>query len=189
MIIWPLIFGTLGTISLVRGLYHSKRYVVEKGTIECSGLRNLTCSPTEIIDTIPGESVNSLCNGVVAAVGDNFLHVVAYDEPVILYYYGILSELKVNDKVGLGQKLGIVEKEKLEFGVTEMYPNKGQIGLKSIIPVTWLSSRGLKLVNSNIGKKVWCEGSHINIPQSTCTDYKIASKPPFALFGMSATRV
>jgi len=188
MIIWPIIFGTLGALSLYRGLYHSARYIIENGSLTCSGYRDAVigkiCMPTmQIKPKVIGDDVFSMTNGIVTSIGENYIHIVSHDEPIIIYYYGVIPSVKEGQRVDLGQKVGLSE-EQIEFGVTQMLPTDGSntIKLQPIIPATWLAARGLNPVFKNKGKKSWCEGKQIHVPnQFGCNYMKVATKPPFAI--------
>jgi hypothetical protein len=180
-----IVFTSFGALFLARGLLRPVRAVVKRGEVRrCAG-RNAfdVCDTSMSIGTPTGEEVHSNTSGKVLMVGDDYIHVMSRDEPVILMYQGVIPIVRANQHVSPGQQLGR-SSGTVNFSVTQMGPG----GVTFIEPASWLVSRGYKAVLKPKANNLWCtKGREIVVPSSArqkC-DFKSPEKSGFALLPVS----
>lgn len=175
------VFTSVGALFLVRGLFRPVRAVVKNGEIRrCAGKNAFgICDPSLSIRADLGEQVYANASGKVLMVGEDYVHLMSRNEPVILMYQGIVPEVQVNQHVAPGQKLG-KSHGNVNFSVTQMGPG----GVKFIEPSAWLAARGYKVVLKPKDSNLWCSrGREVAIPsevRKSC-DMHTPEKAGFAL--------
>lgn len=179
------VFTSVGALFLVRGLLRPVRAVVKSGEIRrCAGKNSFgICDTSMGIGTPAEERVYSNASGKVLMIGEDYVHVMSRDEPVILMYQGLNPDVKVNQHVGPGQSLGR-SMGTLNFSVTQMGPG----GATFIEPASWLAARGYKAVLKSKGNNLWCShGREVTVPSAVkknC-DIRMPEKAGFALLPVS----
>jgi hypothetical protein len=184
-VIVPLIFGTIGAVALIRGLWRPARALVWAGKVtKCSGTSAGICDPVDTIETNKGEPVFSVTAGKVVAVGDVFVQVSSSYETAIIFYQGLVPGVKLNDQVGVGSQLGL-SSGVLSFGVVQMVPDKTTSGgrMQWVAPGAWLVARGMSHVQGK-SSELWCDKPrNATVPadvRKVC-DFQLPEKPGFTL--------
>jgi len=186
-LIIPLLFGAVGTVALVRGLWNSSRALVSKGTLKsCAGPGSFGCDSADIIVTTKGETVYTVAPGKVVARGEDFVHILSAYEPVILYYGGIAPSVVEGATVSLGQAIGVSGGE-LAFAVTGFLPlNK----VVTIVPGAWLTARGMQHIAGNSSKEYCNTGRAVTVPsQVKDCKFVLPAKPGFSILPISVDMV
>ncbi len=185
------ILGTLGGLFLLRGIWNPHRSVVRKGAVaSCAGPDSMgVCHATLAIDADPDSPIYSCGGGKVVAQGKDFLHIQVGNEPVILFYGGIVPSVGLGAHIWNGQRIGDAGPGQVVFGVWElMHTDKG-VKLSAVEPASWLAARGYHIVQSNTGKAdLWCEQPrHITVPKAVHTTCGLMNPEPsgFALLPVS----
>jgi hypothetical protein len=176
----PLLFGAVGAVALVRGLYHATRALVAK----CAGPSSFgACDPTDSVQTAAGEPVYAAVSGKVVLRGDNVLQIASSYEPTIVYYGGLAPSVKEGDPVGIGQSIGASTGE-LTFGVSQF--KAGNV-LQNVPPGAWLASRGLTHVSGQTSN-LWCDTGRtltVNPDAKQACSFVLPDKPGFTLLPVS----
>lgn len=158
------LLASVGAACLIRGLFRPIRALAKSGEIRrCAGTNAFgVCDPSMGIAVAAGASVYSALCGQVVAVGEDYLHVLAEDEPVIVMYQGVAPSVRLGQFLGSGQSVGTSLGD-VNFSVTQMGPG----GMSLIEPASWLAARGFKVLLNNTGPAHWCaQGRHISVPAS-----------------------
>lgn len=157
------LLATAGVACLTRGLVRPTRALVRRGEVRrCAGTNSFgVCDTTMSIRTPLDETVYSATSGKVLVVGEDYVHVMSRQEPVILMYQGLNSSVGAGQSVRPGQSLGRSHGT-ISFSVTQMGPE----GAQMVEPASWLVSRGQRPVLRG-GTSLWCSGRrNIAIPSS-----------------------
>jgi hypothetical protein len=181
----PFVFGGLGALALLRALWRPHRAVLRKGSVDrCSGPNRFgVCDPTMGLTADDGTEAYAVASGKVAAVGDQFVHVVGRQEPVILVYQGIVPAVVEGQHVGKGQKIGEVAGP-VAFGVWQLRPTDTGPVLQVVPPSAWMAARGIRPTVKHGDANKWCEGGRtIVVPSETrrSCDMKKPDPASFAL--------
>lgn len=162
----PYILGTIAALSAVKAVFRPHRAVVREGAVSsCPGVNQYNeCDPTLPVDAPVGTGVYSTATGRVVAVGDDFVHIATRNEPVVLYYDGLVPSVREGQYVGRGQEIG-TSKGRVHFGV-QQFVQGGQI--INVEPASWLAARGNRIAARYTGTgSQWCEQNrHISVPRS-----------------------
>jgi hypothetical protein len=180
-----------GLACLWRGLMNPYRAVVKSGSVaHCSGPNNFkVCDAADTITADPGTPSYAVTAGKVVAVGQNFVHLLARNEPVILMYHGLVPAVVEGQYVGRGQTLGAVDGGgTVQFSVTELVRAlDGALGYVTQVvpPSAWLASRGATHAVKDLGDgSKWCEGGRkISVPNSASTGCDMKTPDP-GMFGL-----
>jgi hypothetical protein len=160
------LFGGMGVLFLVRGLWNPHRALVHKASLAaCPGPTPQGCQDTIDLSSTPGARVYSVGSGKVIGVGDNWVLIQVSNEPVLIGYYGLDPSVAVDQHVGRGRRIGKTSSAgRLSFGVTEVTSD----GLVPVEPRSWLAARGFTLtVKKMPATTEWCGPSrHVTVPQS-----------------------
>ncbi len=185
------VWGGIGALALLRGLWNANRAVVKAGeAADCPGpVSGGGCSTTILIAAAEGTPVYSVGGGRIVSVGPNWVHVEVKNEPVILYYGGLKPSVRDGAYAWRGGKLGTVPSSKqIEFGVWEVTKD----GVVPLEPSSWLAARGYRLAVKQTGKgDAWCEQKRkIVVPKSAHQTCKLGMPEAagFALLPVSITQ-
>jgi hypothetical protein len=195
MLITPIVYTSAGILLLLRGLFRGNRAVVRKGGVSrCSGPSPFgSCDPSDAIEAAAGTNAYSVASGRVMAVGQDFIHILVGNEPVILMYAGIKPTVVEGQYVGRGQYVGVVDEGGMvHFSVTELVRDSGPLGYvaRAVPPSGWLAARGARhaVTNTGAGTK-WCEGGReIAVPDAAATSCNM-KRPEPGMFGLLPIRV
>lgn len=164
----PYVLGTLGLMSGIKFFWRPHRAVVREGRVEaCPGDNQYdVCDPTLRITAPAGVGAYAPLSGIVAATGDNFVHIIGRHEPVIVMIDGIQPRVEEGQSVGPGQRIGTTLSQ-VAIGVWEIAPGE-PFTMKTVDPASWLASRGMRVAAENTGSgELWCEGGRdITVPKS-----------------------
>ncbi len=191
----PTIYVSLGALMLLRGIFRGNRAVVRKGGVSrCSGPSSFgSCDPSDTIEASPGTGAYAVASGRVVAAGQDFLHILVGNEPVILMYAGITPKVIEGQYVGRGQYLGAVDDGgQVHFSVTELVRDSGALGYATRVvpPSGWLAARGVRhaVTDTGTGSK-WCEGGReISVPADAASSCNM-KRPEPGMFGLLPIRV
>ena len=168
----PAVFGALGVLFVVRGVFRPHRAVARSGSVDrCSGPNGYgTCDPSDTLRSRVGDDVFSTAPAKVIAVGETFVHLLALNDAVILMYDGVIPDVSEGHYVGKGQKIAVVDEGNVvRFSVTQLEPSEqSALGYQARVvpPSGWLASRGMRhfVKDQGDGTK-YCEGGrHITVP-------------------------
>lgn len=179
----PLIFGSIGVIALVRGLWRSSRGVVKgAGQVAWSaaGASSFgTCDPFLKISTTKGDPVFSMTSGKAVVAGGNFVQIASDTEAVILAYQGLVPSVKQGEYVTLGSQIGVSEGV-VAFGVTQFSAgNKASY----VYPDAWLASRGLGASHTFLSNGV--RSVTVSKAAQGACQFALPEAPGFALLPVS----
>ena len=164
------VFGGLGSLLLLRGVWNPHRDVVREGSLaSCPGPDNGRCQDTIALNVPAGTDVYSTGSGTVVAAGDRFVHVQLSNEPVVIHYFGLAPDVTPGQHVGNGRRLGkALGDAPVEFGVTGIIKDNGPPALVSVEPRSWLAARGYGLSVKKLPETdAWCgAGRHITVPKA-----------------------
>jgi hypothetical protein len=185
----PLIFGVVGVVALVRGLWSPSRGVVWKGTaannVQSAGVSSFgVCDPFLSISTVKGDPIYAMTPGKVVAAGDGFVHIASSAEPVILAYTGVVPSVKVGESVGLGSQIALSSGQ-IGFGVTQFSAKNTS---SYVDPQAWLASRGLASVHD-----LWGSGNARSVTVKKAAvdacQFALPTPPGFTLLPVSVNQV
>jgi len=184
----PLLFGAAAVYSGLRTVWRPDRAVVSRGKVEaCEGKNRYdACDPTLRIAAARGTPVYATAPGTVAAAQDGFVHIVARNEPVVVMYAGVASEVRDGQHVGAGQRIGVADGT-VAFGVWALADGK----LVAIPPSAWLAARGYRIATTytGVGDK-WCESVRdVSVPATAgkACGFTVPDRGAFALLPVSVS--
>jgi hypothetical protein len=185
----PLIFGVVGVVALVRGLWNPSRGLVWRGSrtisYQSAGVSSFgSCDPFLQVQTTKGDPVYAMTPGKVVAAGDGFVHIASSAEPVILAYTGVVPSVKVGESVGLGSQIALSSGQ-IGFGVTQFSVKNTS---SYVDPEAWLASRGLGVIHDMFGggntRSVTVKKAAVDACQ-----FALPSPPGFTLLPVSVNQV
>jgi murein DD-endopeptidase MepM/ murein hydrolase activator NlpD len=198
------VFGGAGALLMLRGLWNPHRALTKSGTLSrCPGPTMGGFSETLQLAVADGEPVYSVGSGTVIASGDTFVHIQLSNEPVVIYYLGVMPDVAPGQHVMRGRKIGYATGGMVDCGVMGLgHADDGERtdasnwNLSSpgavfydVEPRSWLAVRGYEpTVKPMAETTAWCgPGRHISVPQDVHRQLSMPEKASFALLPVSVT--
>jgi len=179
----PFIAMGAGVLALTRGLFRPHRALAKEGAVvRCGGPTAMRiCDPSIGLVVPVGADVYATAPGKVVAAGEEWLHILVTNEPVVLMYDGVKPAVQEGQHVGRGQSLGS-SVGNVSFAVSEFRPGRKLIPLPAS---AWLAARGLRpLVSTSDPSNRWCETPRkVLVPKAASAGCNFRS-PEAARFGL-----